>query len=319
MNLSIKKLNVSYDEQIIHNLDMDVRNGEFCTIIGPSGTGKSTILKSIAGLIDIQAEDILINDQSILSLATHERNIGFVFQKPLLFPHLSVFKNIAYSLEIRGWQKKAIEKRVHELLTLLELDNYGKRMPDELSGGQQQRVSIGRALAFNPAILLMDEPFSSLDPNLRQNMGDFIKRIQKQLGLTILFVTHSPMEALRLSDRIAYISQGRLLQYSQPQEVYLEPVNKEVGNFFGQGNWLEEDSLSLLYPDLDVDCVFIRPQNIQLREGTSWQVMSCEMIGKSYLIEIKKEQTSLFAESFYDVSYKFVDIDITGYHTYKLG
>ncbi|MCH4889947.1 ABC transporter ATP-binding protein [Acidaminobacter sp. JC074] len=318
MDLSIKKLNVSFDERIIHDLDLHVTNGEFCTIVGKSGSGKSTILNSIAGLLDIEASEMTLNGNSIMDLPVNEREIAFVFQKPLLFPHMTVYKNIAYSLEIRKWPKADIDERVEELLDLLELKGLKKRLPSELSGGQQQRVSIARAIAFEPRILLMDEPFSSLDPNLRENLGRFIKKLQKRLKLTVLFVTHSPMEALRLSDRIAFISNGSLIQYATPNEIYFEPVTREVGDFFGSGNWLEKEEVQALLPNEDADAVFIRPQKIHMSAGGDFEVVSSERLGKSYLVRLRGKGFELMAESFKDMSdHENLDIEIIKYHTYK--
>lgn len=288
MNLVIENLNVYYDEQVIKSLNLKVEEGEFCTLIGHSGTGKSTVLKSIAGLIEMSADKILLGDLDIRNMPSYKREIGYVFQKPLLFPHLNVYQNISYSLEIRSWPREAIEKRVKELLTLLELSGYEKRMPHELSGGQQQRIAIGRALAFNPKILLMDEPFSSLDPILRRQMGSFLKTLQKKLSLTILFVTHDPNEALKLSDKLVFIYEGALQQWGTPGELFDTPRTKAIGDFFGQANWLEKEGASLLDIMIkDDELVLIRPHHLELNLEGRWMVVEKHQVGKTteYIIE----------------------------------
>lgn len=290
MGLKIEHLNVSFDEAVIHDLSIEVINGEFCTLVGHSGTGKSTILNSVAGLIDCTCERMILNDQNILEVPTHERNIGFVFQKPLLFPHMTIAENIAYSLNIRKWSEEAIQNRVAELLALLELTGYENRLPNELSGGQQQRVAIGRAMAFNPSILLMDEPFSSLDPILRKNMGEFLKKLQKQLKLTVVFVTHDPDEALRLSDKIGFIYEGSLIQYDEPKKLYNEPQHKVVADFFGYCNYLEKENQLMV----------CRPHHIKLTEGNTYTIVHKAYVGKSVLYDLKNDMQTLKAESLSD-------------------
>lgn len=282
MNLIIENLNVYYDKQVIKSLDLNVEEGEFCTLIGHSGTGKSTVLKSIAGLIEMSADKMILGDLDICSIPSYKREIGFVFQKPLLFPHLNVYQNISYSLEIRSWHKDDIEKRVKELLDLLELAGYENRMPHELSGGQQQRIAIGRALAFNPKILLMDEPFSSLDPILRRQMGSFLKSLQKKLSLTILFVTHDPNEALKLSDKLAFIYDGALQQWGTPSELFETPYTKAIGDFFGQANWLKKEEVLLLDIIIKEDeLVLIRPHHLDLSLEGQWEIVEKSQVGKT--------------------------------------
>lgn len=287
MQLNINNLTVKYDETVISNLDLTVLDGEFATLVGHSGTGKSTILKSVAGLVDLRCHSIKLDGKEIHHLPVNQREIGYVFQDAFLFPHLNVFDNIAYSLKLRKWEKIKIKQRVNELLDLLELQGLGTRMPKELSGGQQQRVAIGRAIAYHPHIVLMDEPFSSLDPILRQNMGDFIKALQKKLGLTVIFVTHDPIEAMRLSDRIAFIHDGQVIQYDIPDNIYLKPNKKVIGDFFGLANYLESER----------GLMFFRPHEVSLSKGQDYKIIDLKSTGKTCVYTLQKENETIYAES----------------------
>ena len=306
MRLTVENLTVSYEDKVIDSLNLTVENGEFCTLIGHSGTGKSTILKSIAGLIDIQADDITLNDESILTLSADKREIGFVFQKPLLFPHLTVEENISFSLEIRKWSSIKKVNRVNELIQLLELVGLEKRYPNELSGGQQQRVAIGRAMAFNPKIILMDEPFSSLDPRLRTTMGEFLKELQVKLNLTIVFVTHDPLEALRLSDKIAFVHQKTIIQKDIPNVIYNKPEAKIIGDFFGKANWIDGTvknntfSCDFLKTEMSVEdglyTIFLRPHQIEIIEGDVWLIEQVKLLGKETHYHLSCKNHSLWVE-----------------------
>lgn len=245
MKLELQNLSIIYKNnkrkqanQVIEGLELSIHKGEFFTILGKSGSGKSTILKAIAGLIEPESGHISIDGTDQLGIPVEQRNISYVFQRPLLFPHLSVSDNIAFGPSIHGWSKERTSKMVNELLGLLQIENLGDRMPSEISGGQQQRVSLARALALNHDILLMDEPFSSLDPSLREEMGTLIKSIQRQLNLTIVFVTHDVDEATLLSDRIGFLSHGKLMQVDQPNTLYTHPATMEIGDFMGDSNWI---------------------------------------------------------------------------------
>lgn len=187
-------------------------------------------------------------------------------------------------------------------MQLLDLVGYDQRMPDELSGGQQQRIAIGRALAFQPKILLMDEPFSSLDPILRKQMGDFLKMLQNKLSLTILFVTHDANEALRLSDHIAFVDEGRIVQYDEPSRIYEKPISKKIGDFFGISNWLDDKAaqqLERIIPEKAL--LFIRPHHIQLEKQGDWQVTKKQVIGNQVICKIQKNDIELTVESMKDL------------------
>ena len=223
----------------VDGASLEVREGEFLTLLGPSGCGKTTTLRLIAGLTTPSHGRILIGGEDVTDLPPRKRNIGMVFQDYALFPHLTVAENIAFGLRERGAPKPLIRTRVRELLALVRLPGVEHRLPGELSGGQQQRVALARALAYAPRVLLMDEPLGALDLKLREAMQLELHRIQRELRITTVYVTHDQEEAMSLSDRIAVMSEGRLLQVGQPEELYSQPRNLFVANFVGKINFLE--------------------------------------------------------------------------------
>lgn len=238
--LSLKGLHKSYQGVVaIDHISLDIERGEFMTFLGPSGSGKSTTLDITAGFEDPTEGRVLLQGHDLLNVRAAQRNIGMVFQRYTLFPHLSVAENIAFPLRVRHWSKEAIHKRVQAMLALVQLQDLGLRKPASLSGGQQQRVAIARALAYDPPILLMDEPLSALDKKLREEMQNELKRIHKQTGVTILYVTHDQDEALRLSDRIAVFNQGRIDQVGTGPELYARPKTKFVAGFIGNSNFVD--------------------------------------------------------------------------------
>ena len=220
------------------NVNLDVSPGEFLTLLGPSGSGKTTALMTIAGFVIPTSGDVRINDQSIVQVPVHKRNIGMVFQNYALFPHLSVTRNVAFPLEMRNTPKAEIKKKVEAVLDLVRLGSFGERRPKQLSGGQQQRVALARALVFEPTVLLLDEPLGALDAKLREEMKIEIKQLHKEIGATILFVTHDQEEALTLSDRIAIFNEGEIVQLGTPDELYHQPANHFVADFIGESNLL---------------------------------------------------------------------------------
>lgn len=238
--VEIRGLSRRYGEHVhaLRNTSLEVQAGEFLTLLGPSGSGKSTILKLLAGLDQPSGGDILINGRSVLNLPSHRRNIGMVFQNYALFPRLSVEENIAFPLRVRNCAAADIARQVDAVLNITRLEPYRHRMPSELSGGQQQRVALARAIVFGPRILLMDEPLGALDRRLREDMKLEIKRIQRELGITVLFVTHDQDEALTLSDRIAVMQDGALEQIDTPVRLYTRPRNRFVAGFVGEANIL---------------------------------------------------------------------------------
>ena len=226
---------------ILENINLEINQGELITLLGKSGCGKSTTLKLIAGLIKPESGDILFDGKSVLNLKTQDRNAVIVFQDYSLFPHMNVFENIEFGLKVNKIDKNLRKNKVLELINLVKLTGLEDKYPNELSGGQQQRVAIARCLAVNPKILLLDEPFSSLDINLRGEMRAFILKIQKDLGITTVLVTHDKEEALMMSDKIAVMIDGRVAQFDTPRNLYERPNSKEVANSFGERNYIIGD------------------------------------------------------------------------------
>ncbi|MBN9045978.1 MAG: ABC transporter ATP-binding protein [Rhizobiales bacterium] len=227
----------------VKNVTMDVAEGEFMTFLGPSGSGKSTTLYILAGFQDPTEGDILLKGKSLLATPSHKRNIGMVFQRYTLFPHLSVGENVAFPLRIRRRPQAEIAERVTAALRLVRLEGLEDRMPALMSGGQQQRVALARALVYNPPVLLMDEPLSALDKKLREEIQFEIKRIHHETGVTILYVTHDQEEALRLSDRIAVFGQGEIDQIGTGHELYANPSTRFVAGFIGDSNFIDAEVL----------------------------------------------------------------------------
>ncbi len=223
----------------VNAVSIEVPSGEFLTLLGPSGSGKTTTLMMVAGFTTPSGGDILLNGRSITSLAPERRNIGVVFQNYALFPHMSVFDNVAFPLRMRRQPRDLVEKRVRSTLRLVQLAGMDERLPRQLSGGQQQRVAIARALVFGPDLLLMDEPLGALDKNLRAQMQFELKRLHTELGVTILYVTHDQEEALTMSDRIALMNKGAIEQLGPADELYNHPINRFVAEFIGESNIIE--------------------------------------------------------------------------------
>ena len=222
----------------VHEFNLDVTDGEFVTLLGPSGCGKTTTLRMVAGLIEPTSGRIHFDEQEVTYLQPHARNIGFVFQTPALFPHLSVADNIAFGLSVKGREKEMIQKRIDEMLTLVELGGYGKRLPAQLSGGQQQRVALARVLATDPRVLLFDEPLSALDKNLRDTLKYSILDLQRKTHKTAIYVTHDQSEAFAISDRIVVMNAGRVEQIGTQTDIYLHPQTPFVAEFIGANNSL---------------------------------------------------------------------------------
>ena len=222
----------------IDHISLDIKRGEFMTFLGPSGSGKSTTLYITAGFETPTAGNVVLEGHDLLGVAPSQRNIGMVFQRYTLFPHLSVAENVAFPLRVRKWKDTDVEKRVQKMLNLVHLNDFGHRKPAALSGGQQQRVAIARALAYDPPILLMDEPLSALDKKLREELQMELRRIHQETGVTILYVTHDQEEALRLSDRVAVFNKGRIDQVGTGPELYERPSTRFVAGFIGNSNFI---------------------------------------------------------------------------------
>jgi putative spermidine/putrescine transport system ATP-binding protein len=222
----------------LEDVSLSIGRGEFITLLGPSGCGKTTLLNLVAGFFRPDSGAILVDGQVVNDVPTYKREIGIMFQNYALFPHMTVASNIAYGLKMRRLDKDEIRRRVKDVLSLVKLSHYEDRKPRQLSGGQQQRVAIARALVINPRVLLLDEPFSALDRNLRASMQVELREIQRQFGVTTIFVTHDQAEALSLSDRVAVMSQGRICQVGSPEQIYAKPQDRFVASFVGDANIL---------------------------------------------------------------------------------
>ena len=222
----------------VDGVQLDVAPGALVALLGPSGCGKTTTLKAIAGLLDPDGGDVLFDATSVTGVPPERREVAMVFQKPLLFPHLSVARNVGFGLRMRRMARPAIEHKVAEMLDLVRLSGLGERRAAELSGGQEQRVSLARALVTEPKVLLLDEPLSQLDANLRADMRDLVRTVQRQVGVTTLFVTHDQEEAVSLADRIALMLAGRVVQEGEPRDFYERPASVAVARFLGGRNFL---------------------------------------------------------------------------------
>lgn len=235
--LNFRQITKRYGSVVaLDQFSLDVAPGEFMTFLGPSGSGKTTALNILAGFAAATEGDVLIGDRSVVDLPPEKRNVGMVFQSYSLFPHLTVFENVAFPLRLRGASRDTIANKVGAVLDMVRLADFGGRMPNELSGGQRQRVAFARAVVFDPPVLLMDEPLGALDLKLREQMQLEIKRFHAEIGCTIIFVTHDQGEALTLSDRVAVMRAGRIAQVGSPQDIYDRPESQYVAEFIGRTN-----------------------------------------------------------------------------------
>ncbi|MED4755052.1 ABC transporter ATP-binding protein [Brevibacillus choshinensis] len=241
-HLDIKSAQKFYKKyKAVDNVNLSIKQGEFVTILGPSGSGKTTLLKLIAGFEELNDGAIFLDGQDITKKKAYDRNIGMVFQNYALFPHMTVFDNIAYPLRLRNVSKADLKAHVSQALQTVRLEEFASRYPNQLSGGQQQRVALARAIVFNPPLLLLDEPLGALDKNLRHQMQYEIKHIQQSLGITTVNVTHDQEEALTMSDRICVMNKGRIEQIDTPERLYNHPKSKFVSSFIGEINLLQSE------------------------------------------------------------------------------
>ena len=243
VDLSLAQVSKTFDGvTALSEVSLDVRDGEFFTLVGPSGCGKTTTLRAIAGFETLDRGHVHFADREMSGVAPENRDVGIVFQNYALFPHMTVAENVAYGLRFRATPDgQPTDERVADLLELVDLDGFGERDPDELSGGQRQRVALARALAPGPDVLLLDEPMSALDARLRQSLRTQVKRIQSELGITTVYVTHDQEEALAVSDRVAVMNDGRVEQVGRPEDVYRRPETRFVAEFVGDNNLFEGD------------------------------------------------------------------------------
>ena len=278
--IRLENITKSFDGQLVlDNVSMEIHKNEFVTLLGPSGCGKTTTLRILGGFEYPDSGDVYFGDEIMNSVPPYKRKVNTVFQKYALFPHLTVGENIAFGLKIKKVPKNEIKKKVAEVLKLVGLSGYEKRSPDSLSGGQQQRVAIARAIVNDPDILLLDEPLGALDLKMRKEMQVELKKIQKQVGITFVFVTHDQEEALTMSDTIAVMKDGKIQQIGTPEDIYNEPVNPFVADFIGESNITEGVMLKdylVHFQNYDFECVdsgfgensdiwvVVRPEDIKI-------------------------------------------------------
>ena len=288
-DLKISNLNKSFpgmDRPAVNNVSLDIKTGGLIAFLGPSGCGKTTILKMITGLLPPDSGDIILDNASMLPIATENRGVVMVFQDYLLFPYMNVNENVGFALKMKGVDKEKIDEKVKDMLELVKLPDIGNRKPKQLSGGQQQRVALARALISKPKLLLLDEPLSNLDAHLRDEMRELIVTIQQKLNVTTVFVTHDQEEAVLLADKIALIFDGELQSYASPKEYYEFPINEGVARFFGGVNFLkstinnshiETEIGPISYNQknkndlLDNHLLTIRPENIEISKTNTFK------------------------------------------------
>jgi putative spermidine/putrescine transport system ATP-binding protein len=270
-NVSLRHLVKRYGKiSVVKDVSLEIAQGEFVSLLGPSGCGKTTILRMVAGLIEPSDGVITVGGRDITRLPPNKRNVGLVFQSYALFPHMTVFENVAFGLRRKGESGPALTSRVEEALALVRLAGYGERYPRQLSGGQQQRVAMARAIAPRPSVLLFDEPLSNLDAKLRDEMQIELKRLQRDLKITTLFVTHDQAEALSLSDRVCVMNDGIIQQFASPEEIYHRPATAFVAGFIGKPNRLHatvKDGAVELAGGLQ-----LRPTNLTAKDGDAVEV-----------------------------------------------
>ena len=270
--LQLRQIRKSFDNtEVLKGIDLEVAQGEFITLLGASGCGKTTTLRIIAGLELPDAGQVILEGQDITNREPNKRDVNTVFQNYALFPHMNVSDNVGYGLKIRKVPKAEIERKVEQALRLVQLEEYGKRMPDQLSGGQKQRIAIARAVINEPKVLLLEEPLGALDLKLRRQMQLELKRLQKQLGITFIYITHDQEEAINMSDRIGVMHEGILEQLGTPNEVYYQPQTSYVADFVGNANILHKNG----------ETFAIRSENI-LMNGEAVCTQEAVVVEKSF-------------------------------------
>ncbi|HOP73938.1 MAG TPA: ABC transporter ATP-binding protein [Bacillota bacterium] len=320
------KLHKQYPEFTL-NVELQLNKGEFFSLLGPSGCGKTTLLRLIAGLEDNPSGSIQIDGEELIHIPPAERQIGMVFQDYALFPHLTVIENISYGLKARHLPVREIHRKVEVMLELFELSSLKNRSIHQLSGGEKQRVALARSLIIEPRILLLDEPFSALDYNLRARLRRELRDYQKRLGFTTIFVTHQQEEALMLSDRMGLMQQGRLLQYGTPEVLYQNPVNRFVAEFLGETNFIpvipvDSRTVQLLIgeyrlpfqlssPDRKTGQVMVRPENITIHESTAYPIsFSARLIRDDYMGYMRRLEADAYGKRF--IIYSHPSLPIPG-------
>ncbi len=269
----------------VENINLSVKEHELLTLLGPSGCGKTTILRAIGGFNQIDSGRILLDGKEIQNLQPEKRPTGMVFQSYNLWPHMTVYENMAFGMQIRKCPKEQIKKEIKKMLELVRMDGSEKKYPSQLSGGQQQRIAIARALVLKPSLLLLDEPFSALDAKIRGQMREELKRIQREAGLTVIFVTHDQEEAMAISDRIAVMRRGYMEQVGKPEEIYDHPKTRFVAEFIGEMNFIEENGSSFA----------VRPEDVtlQLDQNGKYEIFQMMSLGHYTQAIVKKSEKEI--------------------------
>ena len=262
IKLQIKDMTKKYDNgDGVEHINLDIYEGEIVTFLGPSGCGKTTILRTIGGFLDVTSGDITVDGQSIIGMPPEKRPTAMVFQSYNLWPHMTIYENLAFGLKLRKVPKAEINADVKKYLDLVSMPGCEKKYPGQLSGGQQQRIAIARSLMLKPSLLLLDEPFSALDAKIRQQMREELKKIQQDLGITVIFVSHDQEEAMSLSHRIVVMNKGKFEQTGTPAEIYDKPATLHVASFIGEMNFLKKDGKTIA----------VRPEDLTVTEGSGGQ------------------------------------------------
>lgn len=286
-DIRIENINKSFDGiQVLKNINLEIKDGEIFSILGPSGCGKTTLLRMIAGFTEPDSGVIYLGDENITNIAPNKRNVNTIFQKYALFPHLTVYENVAFPLRLKKVDNKIIDEEVKKFVKLVGLEAHINKMPNQLSGGQQQRVAIARALINKPGVLLLDEPLSALDAKLRQNLLIELDLIHEEVGITFIFITHDQQEALSISDRVAVMNKGEILQVGTPTEVYEAPADLFVADFIGENNFFEGEVTEIL------DEEFAKLKNENLGELV-FEMDKKVKIGDKVRVSIRPEKIKL--------------------------
>jgi sulfate transport system ATP-binding protein len=289
MGIRVNQVSKTFGDFVaIDQLSLDVPTGALVALLGPSGCGKSTLLRMIAGLERVDSGQVFINGQEVTGLTTQERQVGFVFQHFALFKHRTVRQNLAFGLELRRWPKEKIRNRVEELLQLVQLGGYGNRYPSQLSGGQRQRVSLARALAVEPRLLLLDEPFSALDAKVRKELRAWLRNLHDEMHVTTVIVTHDQEEAMEVADRIVVMNEGRIEQIGTPAEIYDHPATPFVMGFVGAvnvlpGGTLPRPSVAAAQALAPESPLFIRPHDVEVFRDSQEDTVPAELRRLSHL------------------------------------
>ena len=299
--LHIQSLSVSYGEQaVIEDLNLTVEPGEMLAILGPSGCGKTTLLRTIAGLVQQKSGRIALGERDIQNLPPQDRKTSLVFQNYALFPHMSVEENVAYGLKIRKEPPESIRRETDKILDLVDLSEQKKKRVQEISGGQQQRVALARSLVIHPDLMLFDEPLSNLDEKLRDKMRRDIRRLQRDLDITGLYVTHDQKEALSIADRIVVMDQGEIQQIDTPDALYHRPANELVARFMGHNNVFSKKELSLLFPEMNQEeagtHTLIPAQAISLGGGPYQAIVRSREV-RGYTVHYQLERNRFILEA----------------------